>query len=679
MPWIKHPQNGGSFLTDQTNTGLPSHLLQEGKAADNGIDWKKLQLKSGLEIHQQLLTERKLFCRCPAGIYGKEGSHDAEVLRHMRPTLSELGEYDCTALMEFRTQKEILYLLNQESVCTYEMDDTPPFLINNEALSIAVEIALLMNCNLVGELHVMRKQYLDGSIPTGFQRTAIVGVDGHVIIRGKRLTILQLALEEDSCREISDEGHTITFMTDRLSMPLVEVVTGPELQTPSEVAEACEIIGRLLRSTGKVRRGAGATRQDVNVSIKGGTRIEIKGVPSVRLIPKLVRNEALRQKALLEIREKLWRKDLEPKGSARTDFVEHILSNTKSEIICKALGRGSRVGAIRLRNMGNILTAPVTGGRTLADEVAGRVRVVACLDEPPYIIHRATRGSNALSNREWRSIRKRLRAKAEDAVAVFWGPEKDVCTAFEEIELRLLEAGLGIPPETRQVIPEGLNDFERILPGPDRMYPDTDSPPVEISDKLIEAARKHLPIFPDEREKKYLQMGLSKHLTYFLAVSPRSKVFEKAIKQGSPPKAAARLLVEETVSLDRKGFNVSIVPESFFLDLLKELKDKRFYREGSRKVIREAVKRFESAHKDVQLKTILGELNLTPLKGRDLVSRVEKIIESARCPDTGDPGARKRYYMGEIMYRIAGRACGQTVSDIVEKVLKSRTPGSSQE
>lgn len=671
-------------MKDKEYTALPPHLIREGKDADSSIDWRKLGFKSGLEIHQQLLTEKKLFCRCPAGIYGKEGEHDAEVLRHMRPTLSELGEYDGTALMEFRTRKQILYLLNQESVCTYEMDDTPPFLINQKALDIAIEIALMLNCNLVGELHVMRKQYLDGSIPTGFQRTAIVGTDGYINLRGRRLTILQLALEEDSCRELADEGHTITFMTDRLSMPLVEVVTGPELQTPSEVAEACELIGRMLRSTGKVRRGAGATRQDVNVSIKGGTRIEIKGVPSIRLIPRLVREEALRQKALLEIRDKLWQKDLEPKNSARTDLVDHILTNTQSTVIRNALQHGHRVGAIRLRNMGNILSSKTVGGRTLADEVSGRVRVVACLDEPPYLIHRGTHGQNALTNREWRSIRKRLRAKAEDTVAIVWGPEEDVRIALEEIELRLLEASLGIPPETRQVLPNGLNDFERILPGPDRMYPDTDSPPVPVSDNRIAAAQKQLPSHPLKREHRYLELGMPRHQTYFLAISPLHTVFDEAVTRGFSPKMAARLLVEERVSLRRKGVKVSLIPRDFYLDILDGLDKELFYREGTRKVIIAGAERSLSLEKpkkstiknkkkdrpEIDIKHILKELKLEPLKGKDLNTAVEKIINKTDLPQTEDSEAQKRYFMGAVMYQLAGRVCGETVSKIVEKTLE---------
>lgn len=190
------------------------------------VDYADLGLKAGLEIHQQLHTEKKLFCRCPAGKYNKE--YDAEILRHMRPTLSELGEYDGTALMEFKTKKEIIYQINHESVCTYEMDDTPPFQINQEALDISLEIAMLLNYKLVSEIHIARKQYLDGSIPTGFQRTTIVGIDGWIPYKNRKIGLIQLGLEEDSCREISDISHTRTYITDRLGMPLIETVTKPE-------------------------------------------------------------------------------------------------------------------------------------------------------------------------------------------------------------------------------------------------------------------------------------------------------------------------------------------------------------------------------------------------------------------------------------------------------------------
>jgi glutamyl-tRNA(Gln) amidotransferase subunit E len=217
-------------------------------------DYAAVGFKSGLEIHQQLLTERKLFCRCPAGRYSS--AYHAEILRHMRPTLSELGEYDGTALMEFKTKKEIIYRINRETVCTYEMDDTPPFMIDEQALDIALSIAMLYECVMVDELHIARKQYLDGSIPTGFQRTTIVGVDGHIPYKDRTIQIIQLGLEEDACREVSDVGHRRTYLTDRLGMPLIETVTGPDMRTPNEVAEVAQILRRIVRSTGRVRSRA---------------------------------------------------------------------------------------------------------------------------------------------------------------------------------------------------------------------------------------------------------------------------------------------------------------------------------------------------------------------------------------------------------------------------------------
>ena len=239
-------------------------------------DYALIGFKSGLEVHQQLLTKKKLFCRCPARCYSDK--YDAEMLRHMRPTLSELGEYDGTALMEFKTKKEIIYRIQHDTVCTYEMDDTPPFELNEEALDIALELAMLYKSNLVDEIHISRKQYLDGSIPAGFQRTTIVAVNGTLPYKNREVGLVQVGLEEDACREVSDIGHRRIYLTDRLGMPLSETVTMPEMVTPKEVADVAEIIRRLARSTGNVRTGLGAGRQDVNVSIEGGTRIEIKGV-----------------------------------------------------------------------------------------------------------------------------------------------------------------------------------------------------------------------------------------------------------------------------------------------------------------------------------------------------------------------------------------------------------------
>ncbi len=167
----------------------------------NQEDYDRVGFRAGLEVHQQLNTQKKLFCNCPSGIYNRKGDYDAEIIRHMRPTLSELGEYDGTALMEFKTRKTIVYQIKNQTACTYDIDDTPPFPMNREALDIALEIAHLCKLNIVGEVHIIRKQYLDGSIPTGFQRTAILGVEGEIQLQNKKIRLIQLSLEEDSCRE----------------------------------------------------------------------------------------------------------------------------------------------------------------------------------------------------------------------------------------------------------------------------------------------------------------------------------------------------------------------------------------------------------------------------------------------------------------------------------------------
>src|SRR6185436_2216515 len=308
--------------------------------------------------HQQLFTSQKLFCHCPAGIYTED--HDGVVLRHMRPTLSELGVYDGTALMEFKTKKEIVYLLNKLNVCTYEMDDTPPFLVNQEAIDIAIELCLMMNMDIIDEVHIARKQYLDGSIPTGFQRTAIVGVNGYLPFRGRKLTVTHVSVEEDSCREVTDKGHRIVWRTDRLGMPLTETVTGPDLRTPEEVRDAILLCGLVARSTRHVRTGIGASRQDVNVSVRGGRRVEIKGVPRAGYAVKLVHNEGVRQVNLLKLRDELHRRGLKEPDHIRmtsTD-VSDILTTVELDFLRRTFQAGGKACAVKIEGIAGLAEHP---------------------------------------------------------------------------------------------------------------------------------------------------------------------------------------------------------------------------------------------------------------------------------------------------------------------------------
>lgn len=627
-------------------------------------DYAEIGFKCGLEIHQQLLTERKLFCRCPAGKYTKEV--DAEILRHMRPTLSELGEYDGTALMEFKTKKEIIYLLNKESVCTYEMDDAPPFEIDPKAVDIALEIALLYNLNLVSELHIARKQYLDGSIPTGFQRTTILGVDGEIEVMGKKVGIIQLGLEEDSCREVSDVGHRITFRTDRLGMPLIETVTYPVLDTPQMAAEAAEVIRQLARSTGKVRVGRGAARQDVNVSVTGGTRIEIKGVPSIKHIPHLVYNEARRQYSLLKIREILLSRGLTPENfETRASGVTNILRKTAYVPIHRAIENGGVVGAVKLSGFAGVLGHQTQEHTYFAQEFSDRVKVIACLMEHPNILHTDST-ETGISRGQWNRIRKRVRANlAEDAIMLVWGAQDDVKTAIEEIIIRAQEAIVGVPAETRQALRDSTNGFERILPGADRMYPDTDEPPLAISDEKIAKLAENLPERPWERHKRLSDIGLSDEKIDLLIRSPFWPMFDSIVERsGCDPLVLTNLIIRDFRYFSRKEYATDRITEDLMSLLYNMLDQKRILGEVIPYVLHDLVVD-EKADIDDVLTGYTGQ------SGDDKI--LEEMIEEAKTLQTellhGEKTSRMNYLMGFILRRLRGSYPAETIKARLEEVV----------
>ncbi len=549
-------------------------------------DYAEVGFRSGLEIHQQLFTEKKLFCRCPAGQYSHE--FDAEILRHMRPTLSELGEYDGTALMEFKTKKEIIYQIHRDTVCTYEMDDTPPFELNEEALDISLGIAMLYNCTMVDELHIARKQYLDGSIPTGFQRTTIVGVDGWIPYKGRKIRIVQLGLEEDACREVSDVGHRRTYLTDRLGMPLIETVTGPDMRTPHEVADVAQICRRLVRSTGHVRTGIGAAREDVNVSVQGGTRAEIKGVSRIPRIPLLTYHEAMRQWRLLQLREELHRRGItEESFKADTADVTRLLQKTNYQPIRNALENGRQAKGVCLRGYERLLNWQTQTNTYFSREIADRVRVVACLTTLPNIVH-SDSASETLASSEWQALRKTMRATKDDTLVVVWGNEEDAGMGAQEIIIRAKEATIGVPSETRQALRDGTNGFERILPGPDRMYPDTDLPPKKVSEERLRKIRESLPIPIWTREAWYTELGLPNDVIQPLAMSPWADLFESVVRDmGVDPKTASVALVQVPKGLRKKGLSRETLDAAVLERIF------RLYREGkiSRKGIAWAMKR----------------------------------------------------------------------------------------
>jgi glutamyl-tRNA(Gln) amidotransferase subunit E len=514
-------------------------------------DYQALGFLGGLEVHQQLATRGKLFCRCPSG--RRASRTDARILRHMRPTLSELGKYDACALMEFKTRKDIVYLLERDSVCTYELDDTPPFPIDDEAVDIALEVSLLFGLNLASELHVMRKQYLDGSIPTGFQRTALTGVHGRIPFRvpelgvDRELTIRQISLEEDSCREVRNEGHRITFLTDRLGTPLTETVTEPELLTAAEMAAAARLLARTVQATGRVRRGPGAARQDVNVSIAGSRRVELKGIAYHRGLERLVHVEAFRQLNLLRIAAELGRRGVTAEMLAvpqrRAPWAVSplvldatgLLAGSDLAPLEAAIERGGRAGAVRLRGFAGLLRHPTQPGLDFSHELAERVRVIACLGATS-LIHTddADDAMPGIDPVRLRALRAELKCEPEDAVVLVWGPTVDVATAAREVLGRCQEALLGVPSETRQPLAHGRTGFERLLPGPERMYPDTDTPPIAIADPRVQEIDARRPDAPWTRSERYRGLAIPAAAAARLATAPWAGLFDALAPAAGP-------------------------------------------------------------------------------------------------------------------------------------------------
>ncbi len=609
--------------------------------------YSDMGFKCGLEVHQQLLTKKKLFCRCPAGIYQRGDDFDAEIIRHMRPTLSELGEYDGTALMEFRTKKNITYRLKNKNACTYEIDDTPPFPINKDALDIAIEIALILKTSVVGELHITRKQYLDGSIPTGFQRTAIVGIEGQIPLRKKTIRIIQLSIEEDSCREISDIGHERIYSTDRLGIPLIETVTYPDMKTPSEAEEAAQYIRFLTRSTGKVRTGIGAAREDVNVSINGGTRVEIKGVSRIKWIPALTHIEAFRQKALLAIRDILKSRINDPEEwdieTVPVDISTLPNINTSKDPIQKGVG-------IKLPGFRTILSFFTQPGKTFADEISERIKVIACIGDP-NLIHDEY-AQNNFPDTVFENLSVKLNGNDNDAFIIVFGPENDIETAIETVRERCLLAFNGVPNETRKAVnSDGMTVFERVLPGPDRMYPDTDSAPIAIDDRDIQTIKNKLPEEVINREKIMRGWNIPEDTFPFIHIRNLFPLIKDIIeKLNFNPSFVGTFIGQRLKNIEGKLKNSTEINYDRLFSLFRYCKEQSLDPE-----ILKSILPIYAKHPDMNFDSMLNKTGFVKKEKMEIIDGINNIKNgSDKFLKEDNPEAKIRWVMGKLRRKAVG-------------------------
>jgi glutamyl-tRNA(Gln) amidotransferase subunit E len=629
-------------------------------------DYDRIGFMSGLEVHQQLLTKEKLFCHCPAGQFNGHEDFDAELIRHMRPTLSELGEYDGTALMEFRTRKEIIYRIKNETTCTYEIDDTPPFPINREALGIGLEISLLSKLNIVGEVHIIRKQYLDGSIPAGFQRTAILGVNGEIPLKNKKVGLIQLSIEEDSCREISDIGHTRVYKTDRLGMPLIETVTQPELLNPDEVQEACDYIRFLNRSTGKVATGMGAGRQDVNVSCKGGTRVEIKGVSHTKWIPELTHIEAFRQYALLHLRDELKTRVKKDQWKMNSKKLNYYLFGFPSAEITTAKEAGFTIMAVNLPYFKKLLSHFTQPGKIFADEISDRLKVIACLEKPNMTCSEDL--SPQIAEDDFEKIRKELASEKDDAQIVFWGPKDDMKTALETIEERCLMAFDGVPQETRKSFENGTTIFERVLPGADRMYPDTDSAPIPLADDYIEELKAKLPSDVIDRYKQLKKWDVpTDTYTYIFKKNlyPLIDQMQKDLKIS--PKYLGTFLGHKMKYVEGHYTPADTFDYKILRGLFKYLKDEKLELELAEKMLPMVY-----THPKMQFDSVLDTMKFRRVKEETIFGQIaflkEKFRQTAKVPNEKNEHS---WVMGQLRSLAIGNISLKKLHEEVAKQLKN--------
>jgi len=629
-------------------------------------DYKRIGFKSGLEVHQQLKTEKKLFCRCPAGIFHDSTDYHAEIIRHMRPTLSEMGEYDGTALMEFKTRKDITYRIHNQTTCTYDIDDTPPFPINREALEYALEISLLSKLNIVGEVHITRKQYLDGSIPAGFQRTAILGVEGRIQLKNKSIGLIQLSIEEDSCREISDIGHQRIYKTDRLGMPLIETVTHPECLTPDELREAGEYIRFLNRSTGKVRTGMGAARQDTNVSCEGGTRVEIKGVSHIKWIPELSHNECFRQWALLNIRKLLLEKVNAPEKWA----MKHIEIDPRdlgieNELVISYVDDGFKVIAIKLPQFKGILSHFTQPGKCFTNELSDRLKVIAGIEKPN--ITSSEDLDIPLNAKDLDILSTALDSSADDAIVLMWGLEGDIPTALEVIQERCNMAFEGVPRETRRPLADGTTLFERVLPGADRMYPDTDSAPIPLEQSYINMLQKRIPMDIADRYKQMKDWNIPSDTYTYLLKKNLVPIIEQLVKIGISGRFAGTFLGHSLKFVEGKAekhndFTYNRIVEMF------EFLNKQNLQLSIAKLMLPTIYQ----HPNMDFNSVLTSINFKRRTNDELLAPVEYLLEKFReikLSKSTSPEIPLNWVMGQLNRQALGNVALKDLKKSIEKKL----------
>jgi glutamyl-tRNA(Gln) amidotransferase subunit E len=626
---------------------------------------KEIKLKVGLEIHQQLATKGKLFCDC----HKIEEPFKVEFMRRLRPTQSEMGEVDPAAMFEFKKGTYIVYKAGKKSSCLVEMDEEPPHDLNPEAIEHAIIIALALQSDIVDEIQVMRKIVIDGSNTTGFQRTAIVALGGKLRTKIGEVKVQTVTLEEDAARILGQGEGYREYALDRLGIPLIEVALEPLTATPQEIQDVALSLGRLMRSTGKVARGLGTIRQDLNISVMNGKPVEVKGVQKLDLLQKVIEYEAIRQLGLIKIKE-----ELEKRGIKKEDFnyeikeITEVFKDTKSKILKRAIEKGWKVFGIKISKFKGIFGFEPFKGIRLGREIAEMVSfygirgIFHCDELPAYEI----------TEDEVKKVRDVLNVNDEDGFVIIAGSEFGLNEALNAIVERCLQAFDGVPAETRAPTHDGKTRYSRPRPGAARMYPETDIPTIPISREYVESLRSKIgPSWEEQISSLIKKYKLSEVLAVKLYDSPYLEVFEKIVKDTNvSPTFVAATLTETIVSLLREGFDESVLNDKILFELFSVVDSGKVSKEAIPNILEVLMKK-EAKNVEEAIK----RLGIKGLSREELVSIIEDIVNKnvniIRERGLGSFGP----LMGKVMQKVRGRSDGKLVAEILKEKIKKVSKG----
>jgi glutamyl-tRNA(Gln) amidotransferase subunit E len=589
-------------------------------------------MKIGIEIHQRLGTN-KLFCKC-GSVIDEEGKPDLVIRRRLHPVFSELGEVDEASQAEFAKGREFEYQVFRGHNCLVEMDEEPPGTMNEDALRIALDIALHLNATPVDEVHVMRKTVIDGSNTSGFQRTCIVAFGGHIDSSRGSVAIPMIAVEEESAGIVSASEGRASYRLDRLGIPLIEITTAPDIKDGAHLQEVAEKLGMVLRATGNVARGLGTIRQDVNISTEGGARVEIKGAQDLKMLPAMVELEVGRQTELVKVLAELLRRKRIPAEPSPAD-VTAVFKETKAALIANGLKSGSAALAQKLPGMGGLLGTVIAPGRRFGTEISDYAKRAGVKG----IIHSDEDLSKyQISAEEADAVRKAVGAGKDDAFIMVVAPRAQ---AEKAISYAIMRANMDyVPEETRRANPDGTSSYMRPLPGKARLYPETDVPPIPITAEMLASLEKSESL---HEKKGRLEKELNKEMAARMLKSRNLHLYENLVSAGADPMLAATTLEDTIVSLRREGVE--------FVNLEKSLSEL-----------------FAEYGKGAFVKAAIPDI----LKGMAKGARVEAVLKVMRLQKlTGSELEREimaeGYDMKKVMQKLRLQADAKEVADIIKR------------